>query len=208
MQSANSRPGARVQVEDHPVGESGLRVDRAGVLRSRAHPPLGHMDLERGHLREIGQGRKIVDQGIAFGAGGVPNRSCSDPRRCGVREVLLEEHIPGVIGSADAVDPTFSGGDPVPGMADEVRGDPGAVVEDLTLRRAGLRVEDLVQIAQCQSMALDRDLLLVTCHWAPPLCTVRAHTQDRPFTVVGDRHGQQGVRDRPTIPSVGVGPPR
>src|SRR5699024_7988397 len=61
-------------------------------------------------------------------------------------------------------------GDAVPGMTNEGLGDTGEVVEDFALGRPRLRVEDLVEIAKRQPMAVDGDLLLWHGHL---LCAAR-----------------------------------
>src|SRR5699024_12880106 len=84
--------------------------------------------------------------------------------------VLFEEHLPRLLGRADTVDPAFARGDAVPGMTNEGLGDTGEVIEDFALGRPRLRVEDLVEIAKRQPMAVDGDLLLWHGHL---LCAAR-----------------------------------
>src|SRR5699024_7677574 len=108
------------------------------------------------------------DQRIALAAGGMSDRARWDPRRCRIGQVLFEEHLPRLLGGADTVDPAFARGDAVPGMTDEGLGDIGEVVEYFALGRSRLRVEDLVEIGQCQPMAIDGDLLLRHGHLLCP----------------------------------------
>src|SRR5699024_3704916 len=98
------------------------------------------------------------------------HRAAGDPRRRRIGQVLFEEHLPRLLGRADTVDPAFARGDAVPGMTNEGLGDTGEVVEDFALGRPRLRVEDLVEIAKRQPMAVDGDLLLWHGHL---LCAAR-----------------------------------
>ena len=140
---------ARVQVEHEPI-----RVARMAVS---AELPLRHMDFERSDLAEPGQRGQVVDQRIHVDVVGVLDRPAGDPARGRRVEVLLEEHVAGFRGRADAVHPPFPRGRPVGGMGDQHVGDGRVIGDHVCLGRAGLRVEHLVEAGERDPMAADRD---------------------------------------------------
>src|SRR5690606_34922937 len=70
---------------------------------------------------------------------------------------LLEEDLPGLVRRAHAVRPALAGGRPSRAVRQHDRGDPGVVLEDVGLRRAGGRVEDLGEVGQAEPVAVDLD---------------------------------------------------
>jgi hypothetical protein len=144
---ACARPGIEVQHE-------AVRVE---VGASRPKPPLRHVDLQRRHLSQPGENSHSVDHHVVVAAAFVLDRRAPDPARRGVRKILLEEHLAGVLGSPDPVHPPLARGRSVDDVGKDVGRDLDVVGDDLGLRRTGGRIDDLVRIGQTQAMTSDGD---------------------------------------------------
>ena len=150
-----SRP--RIQVQHHAVGI----LAHAGATEL----PLRNMDLECGDLTEPGERGEVIDQRIGVDVVGVLDLPAQHPlRRRPLVEVLLEEHLAGFLVGSHAVYPALAGRRAVGGMPDEGVGDPGVVVEHVSLGGARLGVEHLAQVGELEAMTVDRHGLLVGCH--------------------------------------------
>jgi hypothetical protein len=141
-----------------------------------AEPPLRNVDLERGDLREPDESREIVDERIVVDVVGMLDAAPLHPVRRSVVEVLLEEDLAGLLGSADAVHPALPGRGTVFRVRDQHVRDARVVVDDLGLGRPGLRVQHLVEVGQPKAVTAHGDVLFRIRH----LLTLRRRGSDRP----------------------------
>ncbi len=157
---ALGKPGTLpgIEVEHEPVGVP----RRAGT----PEPPLRNVDLECGDLAEPDQCRRVVDERVVVAVIFMRDGAALDPRRGRIVEVLLEEHLAGVIRSSDPVDPALARGRSVRRVGDEHLGDLGVVRDHVALRRSGGRVEHFVEIREGDPVAVDGDVLRsgIGCH--------------------------------------------
>src|SRR6266511_382500 len=157
-----------VQVESHPTAvedaapRSGIKVEhhRVGAVRAR-DARLRRVQLERRHVRRPHERGKVVEAALVQI---VDDRRGAHP--CGRvrRAALLEEGL-----AVDTVRPSHQRDRPVGQVGDHDLADAGVVVDDLSLRESGLRVQDLVEVREPQPAAFDGNLpaLSLGAHGAP-----------------------------------------
>ena len=138
------------------------------------------MDLQRRDLREPDERGEVVDQRVLVGVVGVLDRAALAPRSgAGVVEVLLEEHLAGLVRRADAVHPALARRRAVRWRAGSATGAMrGVVGEHLGLGRAGLGVEHLVEVREREAVR-PRRVTICFCAMRPSMPALGAQPGTR-----------------------------
>ena len=139
----------RVEVDHQHVGRLGGSP--------RADLPHRRVQLQRGQVRDVDEGRQLVDDHevdlvAVLGRAGARQPRGAHPFRKPARHVLLEEER-----RVDAVRVALAGQRPAVQVGEQERRDAGVVVEHLPLAEARLGVEHLVEVGQHEPAAVDVD---------------------------------------------------
>ena len=154
---------AGVEVEHQPVGVARLPV--------APEPPLRNVQLQRRHLREPCQHRRFLRQRVGVGVLRMRDVAGGNPVRRGVLQILPEEHLPRLLLRADAVHPAFARHRATGKLRQKNVGDREVVVHDVGLRRAGGRVQHLVQAGHGQPTVTHPEALAIrSSHRRHPPC--------------------------------------
>src|SRR5690606_29082409 len=126
--------------------------------------PLRDVQLEGGDLCAPGQRRDIVGERLVLAAVGVLDRHPSHPVRRALLQLLREEALGWSIRCSDPVDPALAGDGAAAQMRQHDGRDLRVVGEDLALGRARVGIDDLLEIRDTQTAAVDLHDLPARCH--------------------------------------------
>lgn len=143
---------ARVEVQDDPIG---VPPGAGGV-----EPPLRYVELEARDLREVHQGRDVLDERVVLGAGRMIDRMPWHPCRSPGFERLREEGFTRLRRGPHPVGPALAGHGPALHVGEQPVRDAGVVVDDLAFGGPRLGVQHLVEVGQAQPAAVDPHRLL------------------------------------------------